>query len=264
MNTNENILRLALSEHKISDSDISELSDILTSYDLWESAKNGLIDILVIMKEYNYEFPISMNFLRDLWKKNNIDYNFTTMIINLVQIGGIKLRKIKKDDLDYDIIRSSRDTGDEIVVIESTEKIDDVYSFLNLVLGDKIEESYHYLDKDIPKKVEKALKDTANKVDGFGVDVHEESYNIDENNETEEIGISLHSKGEFDKTEKELKAIAKSDIKTGNKEVVNVEVIKDGKKEIFLNIVVKGNSKLGFLSNSLYKFVVDALEIEVE
>lgn len=91
MNTNENILRLALSEHKISDSDISELSDILTSYDLWESAKNGLIDILVIMKEYNYEFPISMNFLRDLWKKNNIDYNFTTMIINLVQIGGIKL-----------------------------------------------------------------------------------------------------------------------------------------------------------------------------
>jgi hypothetical protein len=89
-------LKLLLTQRYIvSDGDLKSLSDIIFQFDLEEATEDGLVtSLLFFLEDNNLSFPLSYNFMRTLWEKQNLTSNFDSILTNLISFGLVSLRKL--------------------------------------------------------------------------------------------------------------------------------------------------------------------------
>lgn len=92
-------LKLLLKDKYIlSDKDYLSLSDIILKLNLVDVTEKGILTSLIFfMDKNNLKFPISYNFMKDLWEKSNSTVNFGSMLSQLVLDKLLSLRKLTPD-----------------------------------------------------------------------------------------------------------------------------------------------------------------------
>jgi hypothetical protein len=92
-------LKLLLKDkYAMSDKDYMSLSGILLDLGLEDITEKGLLTALVyFMDKNNLRFPISYNFMKDLWEKSHLTASFKLMLSHLVIAKVVSLRKLNSE-----------------------------------------------------------------------------------------------------------------------------------------------------------------------
>lgn len=258
-------LKLVLSDkYNVSDSDYKTLSDILLNKGLSEDAlDSGLVQIISLLISKGYRFPISLDFLRELWSSENISYNFVKMLSGILKSGIISLRKVKRETVlsNNSITRSNTEDLDRdiIVVVYGSPVFNEILSEFEKVLH-KPQELSEGVIPNIPKKLSNIVAKAAKLLKSLGINISIESYTSDSVLKVARLNLVLDDTSNYACGDNFILKTAKKYIK--GKSIKGVETYKEDSKSIFLGIDISlVDSDYSLLADEIYSFV-EELEVE--
>lgn len=262
----DNLKVLFSEDYKISDSDYKKLSDILVSSEVSEIAfDTGLVQIIKLMIDKGYTTPISLELVRKMWSKENIQFNFVKMLVPLLKDGVIKLRKVNCDVFrEQDFITKDQGecfNGDELhVVIYGSKVFNNVLSGFSEILSkcEKIEESVNIVESvsEQPSKVKSAVQSLNKMAQALRLKISIESYMKDDSTGNEEINLICTDTSRYSLKDSDIQKLANKFIKKVSY-VNSVESYKEGSSELFLGLSIKTQNSYKDLVNAVYNFLYD-------
>lgn len=260
-------LRLVFSDkYEISDSDYVALSDILISRNLsGEAFDSGLVQIIDLMIEHDYRFPITLSFLRELWESKHITYNFVKMLSGILKNGIISLRKMKRENVigNDNITKSNLEDFNEdlIVVIYGSpifnEILDEFKSILNRAEMRDITEGVSF---GVPKKVKDIVVKSSKLLKNMNINIDLESFTSDDVLKSARLNLVITDTSDYVCGDSVILRTAKKHIK--GKYVKGLEAYKEDRDSIFLGIDLDtSENTYSLLSDGIYGFI-EELELE--
>lgn len=257
-------LKLVLSDdYDIPDSEYKKLSGILLDNGLSEkSFDTGVIQLAYLMTRYSYTFPISINFLRELWERKYVSFNFISMLATLVRDGYLKLRKVKREVYinSNTITKSSSDDldSDIFVVVYDTDAMKSVINVLQTIVDtseEKISEGVIGYDITTPKTVRSMLDKLDSLMKDLSISVELESFVKDDVLKTQRINTVLKDTSKYNCTDAIMQRTAKKYL-SKNRQVKDIEVYQDSSDELFIGLDVDSGNLTG-IADSIKDFVED-------
>lgn len=258
-------------KYNISDKDLKSLSDIILKYDLRSLVQRGtLINLLYFMDKRGLKFPISYNYMKEEWEKDNLVLSFNFVLSEFIKAGLISLRRLTEATFFSadNITKSETDVRglDYYIVIYGTKKynefreeINNLGILSNIIIN--VQEST--VIEKYPKKYDKLFNRLKNDLKlkymlGFEI----ESFSRDEITKEDDLFMIIKI-GNVDKKELEINRLAKKFILKDNM-VKELDVILD-KEEIVLNLKIDSratNTQIFRLGDKILMFIESVLDIE--
>nr|DAQ48222.1 MAG TPA: hypothetical protein [Bacteriophage sp.] len=222
----ENTLRLILSDsYNIPDSEYETLSGMVSNLGIADSDESyGMMYLAYVMARDNITFPIRIKDLRFMWSKEGSVLNFTNILVSFSRNGFVKLAKV-----DSELVVKATDQLEELVFI-----FRDVIYLYSLPVFEGV------AVRNTPKAVKNFVTNIQKELNDVKIFVELESYDSDD---TERVNLIFKKVSDYTLKDKELEELVKKYIKTGERDVVDVESYRDSKSTLFVGIDFRAGTK---------------------
>ena len=222
----ENTLRLILSDsYNIPDDGYVTLSGMVSNLGIADSDESyGMMYLAYVMAREDVTFPIRIKDLRFLWSKEGSVLNFTNILVSFSRNGFIKLAKIE-DSL---VVNSTEQLSELIFIFK------DVIDLYSLPVFESV------AVRNTPKVVKNFVTNVQKELNNVKIFVELESFDSED---TERINLLFKRVSDYTLKDKELEELVKKYIKTGERDVVDVESYRDSKSTLFVGIDFRAGTK---------------------